>query len=191
MMVRDFQSVIGKEAKGQIMRAESRLPDLLVACVGGGSNSMGLFFAFLDDPEVKIIGVEAAGKGLNTTEHSASIEKGEDGILHGCLTKIMQSNSGQILPTHSVSAGLDYPGVGPEHSNLHETGRVEYVGVTDEEALEAFHDLSRLEGIVPALESSHALAYVKKIAKTMDRSQIVVVSLSGRGDKDTQIVENA
>ena len=190
MMVRDFQSVIGKEAKGQIMRMENRLPDLLIACVGGGSNSMGLFFPFLDDPEVKIIGVEAAGKGLATKEHSASIEKGEDGILHGTLTKILQSPTGQIDPTHSVSAGLDYPGVGPEHSNLHDTGRVQYVGVTDEEALEAFHLLSRLEGIVPALESSHALAYAKKIAPTMDRSQIVVISLSGRGDKDVSIVNS-
>ena len=191
MMVRDFQSVIGKEAKGQIMRLENRLPDLLLACVGGGSNSIGLFFPFLDDPEVKIIGVEAAGKGLNTELHSASIGKGTEGILHGTLTKMLLSKTGQINPTHSISAGLDYPGVGPEHSNLHETGRVQYVGVTDEEALEAFHLLSTLEGIIPALESSHGLAFLKTIAPTMDRTQLVVVSLSGRGDKDVEIIKAA
>ncbi|MCX5750307.1 MAG: tryptophan synthase subunit beta [Candidatus Saganbacteria bacterium] len=188
MMVRDFQSVIGKEAKGQILNFESRLPDYLVACVGGGSNAIGLFHPFLDDSEVKMIGVEAAGLGLATKENCATLEKGTPGVLHGSLSYLLQSKTGQVSSTHSISAGLDYPGVGPEHSYLKETKRAEYVSVTDKEALEAFHLLTRLEGIMPALESSHALAYLKKLAPKLDPTQIVVVCLSGRGDKDIEIL---
>ncbi len=182
MMVRDFQSVIGREAKGQIMEAEKRLPDYLVACVGGGSNSIGLFYEFLDDPEVKMIGVEAGG--------AASLCKGDFGVLHGAFSYLLQSKTGQVLPTHSISAGLDYPGVGPEHSYLKEQGRVEYTSVSDKEAIAAFKQLSELEGIIPALESSHALAYLKKLAPKLDRSQIVIICLSGRGDKDVDAIKN-
>ncbi len=180
MIVRDFQSVIGKEAKGQHFEAEKKEPDYLVACVGGGSNSIGLFEPFLDDPEVKIIGVEAAG--------AASLCKGTIGVLHGAKEYVLQSKSGQILDTHSISAGLDYSGSGPEHSYLKDIGRVQYDTIGDKEALEAFKLLSRAEGIIPALESSHAIAYLKKLAPKLDRSQSVIVCLSGRGDKDVDEV---
>lgn len=191
MMVRDFQSVIGKETKEQILRKEGRLPDYLIACVGGGSNSIGLFYPFIEDEEVKMIGVEAAGKGLGTGKHAASLVAGSVGILHGARTYLLQDEHGQILPTHSISAGLDYPGVGPEHSYLKETGRAEYVAVTDEEALEAFLFLSESEGIIPALESAHAVAYAMKIAPSLPRDRIIVVNLSGRGDKDVEVVSKA
>lgn len=184
MMVRDFQTVIGKEAKGQILDAEKRLPDYLLACVGGGSNSIGLFHPFLDDREVKMIGVEAGGLGLKTGKHAATLEVGRVGSLHGSLSYVMQTKTGQIEPTHSISAGLDYPGVGPEHSYLKDIGRVEYVSVTDKEALQGFKLLSEFEGITPALEPAHAIAYLNKLAPKLDKSQIVVVCLSGRGDKD-------
>ena len=176
MMVRDFQLVIGKEAKGQHFEAEKREPDYLVACVGGGSNSIGLFHPFLDDPFVKIVGVEAAG--------AASLVKGSDGVLHGSFNYVLQTKTGQIKNTHSISAGLDYSGVGPEHSYLKDEGRVEYVTVDDKEALQGFKLLSRTEGIIPALESSHAIAYLKKLAPKLDRSKSIIVCLSGRGDKD-------
>jgi len=180
MMVRDFQAVIGKEAKGQHFEFEKREPDYLVACVGGGSNSIGLFHPFLEDPEVKIVGVEAAG--------AASLCKGSVGVLHGAMTYVLQTKTGQIMDTHSISAGLDYSGVGPEHSYLKESGRVEYVSVNDKEALEGFKLLSETEGIIPALESAHAIAYLKKLAKKLDKSQSVIVCLSGRGDKDVEVV---
>ncbi|MCX5726269.1 MAG: tryptophan synthase subunit beta [Candidatus Saganbacteria bacterium] len=178
-----------QEAKGQILDAEKRLPDYLIACVGGGSNSIGLFHPFLDDREVKMIGVEAGGKGLKSGKHAATLEVGKPGVLHGSYSYLLQSKTGQILGTHSISAGLDYPGVGPEHSYLKDIGRVEYVLVTDKEALSGFKLLSRTEGIIPALEPSHAIAYVAKIAKKMSRDQIVVICLSGRGDKDVEVVE--
>ena len=187
-MVRDFQAVIGREAKAQILELEGRLPDALVACVGGGSNAIGLFHPFLDDAEVKIYGVEAAGRGLETGEHAAPLCAGRPGVLHGNRTYLMEDEHGQIIETHSISAGLDYPGVGPEHAWLKDIGRAEYVAVTDEEALAAFHDLTRTEGILPALESSHALAHAAKLAPTMDPDQIVIVNLSGRGDKDIHTV---
>lgn len=190
MMVRDFQSVIGREAKGQIMEAEKRLPDYLVACVGGGSNSIGLFFEFLEDAEVKMIGVEAGGTGIKPGKHGAALCAGEPGVLHGAFSYLLQSKFGQVLPTHSISAGLDYPGVGPEHSYLKEQGRVEYTNVSDKEAVAAFKQLSELEGIIPALESAHALAYLKKLAPKLDRSQIVIVCLSGRGDKDVDNIRS-
>jgi tryptophan synthase beta chain len=190
MMVRDFQSVIGKEVKEQIRRKEGRLPDLLIACVGGGSNSIGLFYPFIEDEEVRMIGVEAAGKGLKTGKHAASLVAGSVGILHGARTYVLQDEYGQILPTHSISAGLDYPGVGPEHSYLKETGRAEYVAVTDEEAIDAFLSLSRIEGIIPALESAHAVAYAMKVAPSMGKDEIIVVNLSGRGDKDVEVVSS-
>ena len=181
MMVRDFQSVIGKEAKGQHLEAEKKEPDCLVACVGGGSNSIGLFYPFLDDPEVKIIGVEAEG--------AASLCKGTVGILHGAREYVLQTKTGQIRNTHSISAGLDYSGSGPEHSNLKDAGRVEYVTANDQEAIAGFKLLSRTEGIIPALESAHAIAYLKKSAPKMDRSQTVIVCLSGRGDKDVDSIK--
>ena len=187
-MVRDFQAVIGREAKAQILELEGRLPDALVACVGGGSNAIGLFHPFLDDAEVKLYGVEAAGRGLETGEHAAPLCAGRPGVLHGNRTYLMEDEHGQIIETHSISAGLDYPGVGPEHAWLKDIGRAEYVAVTDEEALAAFHDLTRTEGILPALESSHALAHAAKLAPTMDPDQIVIVNLSGRGDKDIHTV---
>jgi len=191
MIVRDFQSVIGKEARRQILRREGRLPDYLVACVGGGSNAMGLFYPFLDDAEVRLVGVEGGGKGIHTGEHAASISAGSIGILHGKKTYILQDEMGQVRPAHSISAGLDYPGVGPEHAYLHFTGRAQYVAVTDDEALEAFQLLSQTEGIIPALESAHAIAYVAKLAPTLDRDQVIVVNLSGRGDKDMNTVAQA
>jgi len=187
-MVRDFQAVIGREAREQIQQQAGRLPDALVACVGGGSNAIGLFYPFLDDQNVTIYGVEAAGDGLDTGRHAAPLCAGQPGVLHGNRTYLMEDPDGQIIETHSISAGLDYPGVGPEHAWLKDTGRAQYVAVTDDEALQAFHDLTRIEGIMPALESSHALAYVTKLAPTMDKDQIIIVNLSGRGDKDIHTV---
>jgi tryptophan synthase beta chain len=184
MMVRDFQSVIGEEAREQILAAEGRLPDALVAAIGGGSNAMGLFFPFLDEASVAMWGVEAAGHGLETQEHAASLEKGRPGVLHGNRMYLLQDADGQVLEAHSISAGLDYPGVGPEHSWLHELGRVRYVGATDDEALAAFQLCSRLEGIIPALEPAHALAHVVRLAPTLPRDQVIVMNLCGRGDKD-------
>ena len=187
-MVRDFQSVIGREARRQMPEQAGRQPDALVACVGGGSNAIGLFYPYLDDREVAIYGVEAAGSGLDSGEHAAPLCAGKPGVLHGNRTYLMEDKDGQIVETHSISAGLDYPGVGPEHAWLKDTGRANYVAVTDQEALAAFHDLTRIEGIIPALESSHALAYAAKLAPTMRRDQIVLVNLSGRGDKDMHTV---
>jgi tryptophan synthase beta chain len=183
-MVRDFQSVIGKEARAQCLAQFGRLPDLLVACVGGGSNAIGLFHPFIDDSQVRLVGVEAAGRGLDTGAHAAPLNAGRVGVLHGNRTYVMQSDDGQIIETHSVSAGLDYPGVGPEHSYLLDIGRAEYDAVTDDEAMAAFRQLNRLEGILPALESSHALAWAARNAGSLDPEQILVVNLSGRGDKD-------
>ncbi|MGA9867710.1 MAG: tryptophan synthase subunit beta [Acetobacteraceae bacterium] len=183
-MVRDFQSVIGEEAKRQLHEAEGRLPDAAVACIGGGSNAMGLFHPFLDDPSVRLIGVEAAGRGLDTHEHAASLSRGRPGVLHGNRTYLLQDEDGQIQEAHSISAGLDYPGIGPEHSWLHEIGRVEYVAATDEEALAAFQLCTRTEGIIPALEPAHALAHVTKLAPTMGKDAIILMNLCGRGDKD-------
>lgn len=188
MMVRDFQSVIGRETRRQILRKEGRLPDVLVACVGGGSNAMGLFYPFLGDPEVRLFGVEAAGEGIETGRHSASITAGEVGVLHGKKTYVVQDETGQIRSAHSIAPGLDYPGVGPEHAYLRDTGRATYVAVTDAEAVEALELLTRTEGIIPALESAHAIAYAGKLASRMDRDRIVVVNLSGRGDKDMNTV---
>ena len=182
-MVRDFQSIIGREAREQLLAAEGRLPDTLVACIGGGSNAMGLFHAVLDDP-VRIVGVEAGGFGLQTEKHAASLTGGRPGVLHGNRTYLLQNEDGQITDAHSISAGLDYPGIGPEHAWLHDQGRVDYVSVTDSEALEAFQLCCRTEGIIPALEPAHALAHVAKIAPEMDKDQIIVMNLCGRGDKD-------
>ncbi|MDQ1230859.1 tryptophan synthase subunit beta [Sphingomonas sp. SORGH_AS_0879] len=190
-MVRDFQSVIGTESRAQILEAEGRLPDLLVAAVGGGSNAIGLFHPFLDDPDVAMLGIEAAGHGLATTQHAASLTGGKPGILHGNKTYLLQDEDGQITEAHSISAGLDYPGIGPEHSWLNDTGRVIYEGITDSEALEAFQLCCKIEGIIPALESSHALAGLIKRAPTMDRDQIALVNISGRGDKDIFTVADA
>jgi tryptophan synthase beta chain len=187
-MVRDFQAVIGREAREQMQRQAGRLPDALVACVGGGSNAIGLFYPFLDDTAIKIYGVEAAGEGLQTGHHAAPLCAGKPGVLHGNRTYLMEDPDGQIIETHSISAGLDYPGVGPEHAWLRDSGRANYVAVTDEEALAAFHDLTRTEGIIPALESSHALAYAKKLAPQMASDQLILVNLSGRGDKDMHTV---
>ena len=184
MIVRDFQSVISAEIKEQCLTLEGRLPDVVMACVGGGSNAMGTFYNFIDDPEVRLIGCEAAGRGIDTFETAATISTGSVGIFHGMKSYFCQDEYGQIAPVYSISAGLDYPGVGPEHAHLYDTGRAEYVGITDDEAVEAFEYLSRLEGIIPAIESSHALAHAMKIAPTMDKDQIIVVTLSGRGDKD-------
>ena len=183
-MVRDFQSVIGEEARAQMLAREGRLPDVAVACIGGGSNAMGLFHPFLDDVSVRLIGVEAAGHGLDTHQHAASLSRGRPGVLHGNRTYLLQEEDGQIEEAHSISAGLDYPGIGPEHSWLHDIKRVEYVAATDEEALDAFQLCTRTEGIIPALEPAHALAHVKKIAPTMDREKIILMNLCGRGDKD-------
>jgi tryptophan synthase beta chain len=188
MMVRDFQSVIGNELRVEFLQKEERLPDALVACVGGGSNAAGTFFPFEDEGSVKLYGVEAAGEGLETGKHAASLGAGTEGVFHGMLTYVLQDAEGQIQNTHSVSAGLDYPGVGPEHSFLNALGRAQYVCATDKEAVDAFLDLSRTEGIIPALESSHALAFAVKLAKKMKKSQTVVVTLSGRGDKDVESV---
>ena len=188
-MVRDFQSVIGKEARQQILAKEGRLPDVAMACIGGGSNAIGLFYPFINDESVRLIGVEAGGMGVETDEHAATMTKGEVGVLHGARMHLLQDEDGQVIEPYSISAGLDYPGVGPEHSYLEQVKRAEYVAVTDEEALEAFHLLSQTEGIIPALESSHALAQVTKLAPTMDKEQIIVVCLSGRGDKDVQQIK--
>jgi tryptophan synthase beta chain len=190
-MVRDFQSVIGIEAREQMLRAAGRLPDVAVAAIGGGSNAMGLFYPFLDDAAVRLVGVEAAGHGLDSGQHAASLSKGRPGVLHGNRTYLLQDEFGQILEAHSISAGLDYPGVGPEHSWLHELGRVEYVAVTDSEALEAFQLCTRTEGIIPALEPAHALAHVARIAPGMGRDAIILMNLCGRGDKDIFTVAEA
>jgi tryptophan synthase beta chain len=191
MMVRDFQTVIGKETRTQMMEMEGRLPDLLVACVGGGSNAIGLFHPFLDDPEIAIHGVEAAGEGIETPHHAATLTKGTPGVLHGARSYLLQDSDGQVLEAHSISAGLDYPGVGPEHSWLKESGRVTYVSATDREALVAFQLTCRLEGIIPALESSHAIAHVIRIAPKMAPDRLIVIGLSGRGDKDVFTVAKA
>ncbi len=188
MMVRDFQSVIGREARAQMLEAQGRLPDCVVACVGGGSNSIGIFYPMLQD-DVRLVGVEAAGEGLRSGRHSASLGQGRPGILHGAMTSLLQDAEGQIHPTHSIAAGLDYPGVGPEHAYLRDSGRAAYVSVTDEQAVAAFRELSRLEGIIPALESAHAVAYARLIAAEIGRDGLVLVNLSGRGDKDAAIIE--
>ena len=187
-MVRDFQAVVGREARAQMLERLGRLPDTLVACVGGGSNAIGLFYPFIDDAGVELIGVEAAGEGLASGHHAAPLCAGRPGVLHGSRTYLMEDSDGQIIETHSISAGLDYPGVGPEHAWLKDSGRARYVAVTDEEALAAFHTLTRTEGIIPALESSHALAQVAKLAPTLGQDQAILVNLSGRGDKDMHTV---
>ncbi|WP_207940214.1 tryptophan synthase beta chain [Enterococcus sp. DIV2402] len=187
-IVRDFQSVIGTEAKRQYLEVEGKLPEVALACVGGGSNSIGLFYPFIND-DVRLIGVEAAGKGLDTEEHAASITKGDVGVLHGSKMHLLQDDDGQVLEAFSISAGLDYPGIGPEHSHLYTSGRAEYKTITDEEALEGFHLLSRTEGIIPALESSHAIAYAMKLAKEMSSEESILICLSGRGDKDVQQIK--
>jgi tryptophan synthase beta chain len=184
MLVRDFQAVIGREVIVQSREQIGRLPDVLLACVGGGSNAIGLFHPFIEHPDVKMIGVEAGGRGLNTPDHAAPLSAGKAGVLHGNRTYIMADENGQILPTHSISAGLDYPGVGPEHAWLKDSGRVQYVAINDDEALAAFHELTRVEGIIPALESAHAVAYAKKLAPALGKDKAIVVNLSGRGDKD-------
>jgi len=185
-MVRDFQAIIGREAKQQCIEQAGRLPDALVACVGGGSNAIGLFYPFIDDASVAMVGVEAAGDGVETGRHSAPLCAGRPGVLHGNRTYLMEDDDGEIIETHSISAGLDYPGVGPEHAWLKDTGRAQYVNITDNEALEGFYALTRMEGIIPALESSHAMAYTMKLAPTMSKDKIIIVNLSGRGDKDMQ-----
>ena len=188
MMVRDFQSVIGKETKKQIVKSEGRLPDFLIACVGGGSNAMGLFYPFKDDPAVAMIGVEAAGKGMVTGLHAASIVAGRVGVLHGNKTYLLQDEDGQVRDAFSIAAGLDYPGVGPEHALFHETGRARYVTIDDREAVQAFIALSEYEGIIPALESAHAVAYAMQLAPELDKDKIIIINLSGRGDKDAGII---
>ncbi len=190
VMVREFQSVIGREARAQMLAITGKLPDVVVACVGGGSNAIGIFAPFYEDP-VRLVGVEAAGRGLKTGAHAASIVGGRPGVLHGAFSYLLQDGDGQVIPAHSISAGLDYPGVGPEHAFLYEQGRAEYVAITDAEALEAFHQCSRLEGIIPALESAHALAHAVRLAAALSRDQTVLVNLSGRGDKDLDIVRGA
>jgi tryptophan synthase beta chain len=188
MMVRDFQSVIGRECRMQMPELAGRQPDVVIACVGGGSNAMGIFYDYLPDEPVKLVGVEAAGYGLASGHHSASLIAGKPGVLHGNRTYLLQDENGQIIETHSISAGLDYPGVGPEHAWLKDSHRAEYVAVTDDEALAAFHALCRYEGIIPALESSHALAYAAKLAPTLPKDKLLLVNLSGRGDKDMHTV---
>jgi len=187
-MVRDFQTVIGREARAQILEQAGRLPDGLIACVGGGSNAMGLFYPFLDDKGVAMYGVEGGGEGIESGKHAAPLCAGSPGVLHGNRTYLMEDQDGQIIETHSVSAGLDYPGVGPEHAWLKDSGRARYVAATDQQALECFHELTRIEGILPALESSHALAYAKQLAPTLDKDKILLINLSGRGDKDIHTV---
>ena len=187
-IVRDFQAVISEEIKEQILELEGKLPNMVIACVGGGSNAMGAFYNFLDDEEVKLIGVEAAGKGIDTEYHAATIAKGELGIFHGMKSYFCQGNYGQISPVYSISAGLDYPGIGPEHAYLHDIGRAEYVSATDDEAVEAFEYLSKMEGIIPAIESAHAIAHAMRIAGDMDRDDIIVINVSGRGDKDVAAI---
>ncbi len=191
LIVRDFQSVMGRETKEQILAKLGRLPDYIIACVGGGSNAIGIFYPFLEDKNVRLIGVEAAGKGLNTNKHAAPLVAGKVGVLHGAKSYLLQDNHGQIRETHSISAGLDYPGVGPEHSYLKDTGRVKYVAVSDKKALEGFQLLCRCEGITPALEPAHAISYAAKIAGSLNKEQLIVVNLSGRGDKDLDIVVEA
>jgi tryptophan synthase beta chain len=191
MLVRDAQCVIGREARGQILDAEGRLPDYAIACVGGGSNAIGLFYPFAEDASVKFIGVEAAGEGVSTERHAATLSKGSPGILHGARSYLLQDEYGQVQEAHSISAGLDYPGVGPEHSFYKDSGRAEYVSITDREALEGFQLLSRTEGIIPALEPSHAIAYVAKFAPTLPKDQVILLGLSGRGDKDINTVISA
>jgi tryptophan synthase beta chain len=188
MLVRDFQSVIGEECLVQMPEMTGRQPDYVLACIGGGSNAMGIFYPYIDQKQVRLIGVEAAGEGLDGVKHAASLTKGYPGVLHGNRTYLLQDENGQIIETHSVSAGLDYPGVGPEHAYLKDIGRAEYVSITDEEALKAFHDCCHIEGIIPALESSHALAYAVKLAATLPKDQIILANLSGRGDKDMHTV---
>lgn len=188
LMVREFQSVIGREARGQIMEAEGRLPDYIVACVGGGSNAIGIFHPFVGDEQVGFIGVEAAGRGLDSGKHAATLSRGRTGVLHGAKSYLMQDENGQIMETHSISAGLDYPGVGPEHSYYKDNGRAQYVAVDDKDALEGFHLLSKIEGIIPALEPSHAVPYACGLARSLDKDKIVILNLSGRGDKDIDIV---
>ena len=183
-IVRDFQAVISKEIKEQILQKEGRLPDAVVACVGGGSNAIGSFYHFIDDPQVRLIGCEAAGRGIDTFETAATVNTGSLGIFHGMKSYFCQDKYGQIAPVYSISAGLDYPGIGPEHANLHDIGRAQYVPVTDDEAVEAFEYLARMEGIIPAIESAHAVAYARKLAPTMGKDQILVITISGRGDKD-------
>ena len=187
-IVRDFQSIIGKEVKSQLMEAEGKLPDMLIACVGGGSNAMGLFYDFIDEPGVALVGCEAAGHGVDTDKNAATIATGSLGIFHGMKSYFCQDEYGQIAPVYSISAGLDYPGIGPEHASLHDSGRAQYVPVTDDEAVDAFEYLSRMEGIIPAIESAHAVAYARKIAPTMGKDQIIVINLSGRGDKDVAAI---
>ena len=191
MMVRDFNSVVSKECQWQMPQIAGRQPDYVIACVGGGSNAMGIFFDYIPNSNVQLIGVEAAGEGLNTLHHAASLQKGVPGVLHGNRTYLLQDDNGQIMQTHSISAGLDYPGVGPEHAWLKDSGRAQYAGATDAECLAAFHDCCRIEGIIPALESSHALAYAAKLAPTLSKDKIILVNLSGRGDKDLHIVSEA
>lgn len=188
MMVRDFQRVIGDESRNQIVEAEGKLPDAIVACVGGGSNAMGIFYPFVEDPSVRLIGVEASGDGVETDRHAATITKGSHGVFQGSMSYLLQDEFGQVKPAHSISAGLDYPGIGPEHAWLHDTQRAEYVPVTDEEALDALRLLSRQEGIIPALESAHAIAHTIKLAPTMNEDQVIIVNLSGRGDKDVESI---
>jgi tryptophan synthase beta chain len=191
VMVRDFQSVIGRETRRQILKQEGRLPDCVIACVGGGSNAMGIFYPFRNDGDVRLIGVEAAGLGIATGKHSASISAGSVGVLHGSKSYLLQDDGGQIREAHSVAAGLDYPGVGPEHSWFKKTGRADYVSVEDGEALAAFRTLCTTEGIIPAMESAHAIAYAMKLAPTLERDKIIVINLSGRGDKDAGIIEES
>jgi tryptophan synthase beta chain len=191
MMVRDFHAVIGREARRQAQRALGRLPDVLVACVGGGSNAIGLFHPFINDRRVRIIGVEPGGAGIATGKHGATMTAGHVGVLHGCMTYLLQNDDGQIAVAHSISAGLDYPGVGPEHAYYRDSGRFEFVPITDEESLEGFQALTKLEGIMPALESAHAVAHAMRLAKTLPRSKAIVVGLSGRGDKDVHVVAKA
>lgn len=188
-MVRDFQRIIGDEVKKQIIQKEGRLPNYLVACVGGGSNAMGLFYPFIEDEEVKIYGVEAAGLGLDTHQHAATITKGRVGVIHGMMTYLLQDDDGQIMPVYSISAGLDYPGIGPEHAYFHDIGRVHYEAVTDQEAIDAFQFLTKVEGIIPALESAHAIAYLKRMIPKTNKEDIIVVNLSGRGDKDIHTIK--
>lgn len=188
-MVRDFQRIIGDEARKQILEKEGRLPDYLIACVGGGSNAMGLFYPFVEDKDIEIYAVEAAGLGLNTNKHAATITKGSIGVIHGMMTYLLQDENGEILPTHSISAGLDYPGVGPEPAYLYDTGRINFTAVDDEEALEAFKYLTRVEGIIPALESSHAVAHLMKMAPKTNKDDLIIVNLSGRGDKDMYTIK--
>lgn len=188
MMVRDFQRIIGDETRKSILKLEGRLPDAIIACVGGGSNAAGMFYPFIKDEDVRLIGVEAAGLGLDTPLHAATFAKGKVGIIHGMKTYLLQDGDGNIEPVYSLSAGLDYPGIGPEHAHLHDTGRAEYVSITDNEAVEGMHLLSRTEGIIPALESAHAVAYAAKLAPSMDKDQIIVINISGRGDKDMHTI---